>query len=364
MRFQTGIRKRIGVRAAQLALAVGLFLIPLLALPFAISEAHRGHWEQLGLSKSLVRQIVVASGVMPTIYAVAEGQGVFRSTDNGMTWTPVNSGLPADYMGRLGVQCIAVDPHNPQVLFVGLDTVGRNISSLSASLYRSTDGGMSWQGLGRDLGGEEVRAIGIAPPMATITTTWVYAAVGAGLYVSADSGNSWTRLDWRGGEVRIPITTILVAPGNVQVVYVGTAGGGVYKSVDGGLTWTAANKGIETAHVLALAMSPGTGDILYAGTTLGLFSSTDEGASWQRQGERLGEQAVYAVAVHPLDEKIVYIGLDGSGVLCSTDGGHTWAPAKRGLGHARVFALTIDPLLPSAIYAGTRDGVWCYVGTE
>lgn len=361
---QREIRKRISVRAAQFALAMGLFLTPLLTLPFAISDAREGHWGQLGLAKSLVREIVVAPGVMPTIYAVAEGRGVFRSTDNGMTWTAVNSGLPADYMGRLGVQCIAVDPHNPQVLFVGLDTVGRPVSNLSASLYRSTDGGMSWQGLGRDLGGEEVRAIGIAPPMATITTTWVYVAVGASLYVSPDSGGSWRRLDWRGGEVRIPITAVLVASGDVHEVYVGTAGGGVYKSVDGGATWTAANKGIETAHVLTLAMSPGAGGVLYAGTTQGLFSSTDEGTSWQRQGERLGEQAVCAIAIHPFQEGVVYIGLDGGGVLCSTDGGDSWAPAKRGLGHARVFALTIDPLLPSVIYAGTRDGVWCYAGTE
>jgi photosystem II stability/assembly factor-like uncharacterized protein len=183
-----------------------------------------------------------------------DGLGVYRSDDGGETWEPAND----DTIGELGFGCIAVDPTDAQTVYAG--------TYFDRGLFKTTDGGSTWvpidEGLPRPYRYFDAMAIDPVNPQV------VYAAGRVGVFKSSDGGASWSQLtgglDPQGGA-----TAIVVDPTNTQVVYVGTSRLGLFYSKDGGARFQPLRQGIEEGGNLAIAdlSLSADGTVLYAAVT-------------------------------------------------------------------------------------------------
>ena len=128
----------------------------------------------------------------------------------------------------------------------------------------------------------------------------------------------WTTHGPDGASVR----AVAVDPANPATVYAGTASGGVFKSTNGGASWSAANSGLASTGVAALAIDPSSTATLYAagGDEGGVFKSTDGGARWAAINSGLSATSTRALAIDPSTPTTLYVGTD-VGVFKSTDGG-------------------------------------------
>ncbi len=190
-------------------------------------------------------------------YACPRSAGVHRTTDNGVTWTPMNNGIP------FGATVYALTQRNLYLL-AGADTGG---------VYRTSDGGLNWK-------------------HTTLDSGWVYSIVnmnnspdlyagtfGGRVYYSKNNGDDWTRIDsgliaqTEGRPVRA-----LLSFGNY--IYAGVSGAGVFRTNDTGKVWQSINNGIGVTDIRALAAFK---DKLYAGSQYGgVYMSSDSGAVWKQ----------------------------------------------------------------------------------
>jgi photosystem II stability/assembly factor-like uncharacterized protein len=278
-------------------------------------------------------RVAAVSGVTgggSVFYFGAVDGGVWKTTDAGVTWTPIFDGQPIASIGAL-----AVAPSNPSVLYAG--TGESDIRSALSS--------------------------------------------GDGVYKSTDSGQTWKNIGLRDSR---QISRIVIDPKNPDIVYVGALGHayapnaerGVFKSTDGGTTWTHVLDKGPNIGVSDLAIAIASPNILFAGTWNAhrppwstyppingpggaIYRSTDSGATWtQVTGTGLpeGDWGRVGVAVSP-DGNRVYALLDAgkkSGLYRSNDGGNTWTLAN---GDSRItsrawyfMGITIDPNNPDVIY--------------
>lgn len=280
----------------------------------------------------------VAAGIEEGAYygTFTDGDGVFKSTDGGASWTAVNAGLSV-----LDVLTMAIDPRTPSTLYVG---------TRGGGVFKSIDGGENWGA--RPGTHPVVRSLAIDP----VNPSIIYAGASwGGLFKSFDGGASWTRLELAPPAIALAIDTVMPS-----TLYAGVDArtGGVSKSIDGGMTWTPMNIGLASPNpafqswpVFALLIDPANPLTLYAGTYVGVFKSIDGGAIWTRV---LSGAGVTALAVAPTTNGLlptVYAGTFGGGVFRSTDGGVSW---NMGLANETVPSLAVDPTAPSVVYAGTR----------
>jgi photosystem II stability/assembly factor-like uncharacterized protein len=215
----------------------------------------------------------------PDIIYIATSTGVFKSPDGGKSWVALNT--EGDDLSKMVDfhQSLLVLPTSPPTLFLGM----------IRGIYTRQEGDGGWLSVGEPFTGKRVTALAHDP-----RTGRLYAAVfrrGAtvetlregGLFVSEDTGKSWSRLgkgleeDW--------IREILIDPADSQLLYLATEGRGVLKSTDGGRSWKESNVGLtdSTSRALhVLVMDPHDRKVLYAGSYAHwIFRSRDAGATWQ-----------------------------------------------------------------------------------
>lgn len=136
---------------------------------------------------------------------------------------------------------------------------------------------------------------------------------------------------------------------------------GIFRSEDGGQTWNAANKGLPTLQISALAFAS-NGTAFAGGLTGGIAISTNRGSTWYTTGSAGLEQAVTSIAPSPryAEDATVLVGTDGGGVMRSADRGHHWTPANFRLGDLHVLALACAPAWGDheELFAATADGVY------
>jgi len=354
-----GTRRLLAPReTAQLILALCCFAFPMLLIPLALQEGETDRWVGVGLSGKGVKKVISCELVVPLQYALVAAEGVYRSTDHGLTWSAANRDLPSDAWGRITVQAIAVDAARPSVVYAGLGDTGRDEDAPGAGLYRSDDSGTVWRDSGRDLGGTQVQAIATSYELAGARSL-ICVATGEGIYSSVDEGRSWKRLNWRGRDVSI--SSIVIHPEDPDVIYVGTRGDGLYGTESGGSSWVAMNHGLHDLDVRDIAVSVVMPHLMYLATSGGVYMSRDAGTTWEELDGPVRDWCANTVVAHPMDGNVVFAGLRHRAVYYSLDAGVHWAPLKRGLGELTVWSLAVDSRDPAVLWAGTADGVYRYV---
>ena len=280
----------------------------------------------------------------PTLYAVIgadpfHGGGLFQSTDGAASWNAVNSGLP----NSLYIEAVAVDPQNPNTLYVGGNT----------GAFRSTDGAASWTRAGNL---SNAWNLAVDP----LDSGSVYAVNDVGILKGTDGGGSWNVVSPQGtasDPFQSLVGWVVVAPGEggPSTVYVGGNARGVFKSLDGGSTWTWAKSGLFATSIYSLAIDPQNPHTVYAGDRTGLYKSPDGAVSWSAT-PILPEVSVYALANDPHEQGTVYAGCCQNGLYKSIDGGASWVQLQVAAGFADlanpIFPLAVDTRNPGTVYAG------------
>jgi hypothetical protein len=273
-------------------------------------------WQQTnGLSGGAV-QCIATSG--NTLFAGMGGfGGISRSTDNGATWTAVNSGLTTT-----DVRAIAV---NGTSLFAGTYLGG---------VYLSTNNGASWRSVNSGLTNPIVVSL-------VVSGSNLLAGTSGGVFLSTNNGTSWSPSNT--GLTSKVVNCFIVSPG--ANLFAGSNGDGVYVSTDNGSSWT--GTGPANAVVLSLA---GSGTNLYAGTSAGVYRSTDNGKSWNADG--IADVQVLSLAVVGAN---LFAGTNGNGVYGSTNSGTSWITVNTGLTDRTVRSLAVNGTI---LFAGTNAAVF------
>jgi len=336
------------------------------------------HWHERnnGFIGGEVVDIVTAKD--GTLYAGTYSMGMFKSTDQGQSWTFSSYNLENPY-----IMLIATHPTEPKTVFV----------TTNGGVYISLDGGLTWEHVAKEFfkDSELLPGIahfhGIAFDPKDPNRIYVggggdqYSPNGVGISISEDGGKSWKQANV-GFEINVHVSKIVVDKNNPSIIYATTqgptnfaektgSGYGVFKSTDYGNSWKKINSGLETIETNTIALDPNNPNTIYLGTDDdGIYKSTDGGTSWIKL-TILGLPQKYGVGdivVDPRDSNSVYAatvdyfrlfadrGLLGDyGVYFSKDGGKTWKPFNEGLNHQGAFALEMD-VEQGILYVGTRGG--------
>ena len=324
---------------------------------------------------------VAAAGVPGdpnTFYFGAVGGGIWKTTNAGVTWTPIFDHEPVASIGA-----IALAPSDPKLIYAG--TGESDIRSDLASgdgLYRSSDGGESWQNVGlRDT--RQISRIVIDPQNAN--TVYVGALGHAygpnndrGIYKSTDGGEHWTKVLDQGPEAGIADLAIATDRPNTLFAAtwhthrppwstyapIDTAGAGIFRSQDGGNSWMRlTGSGLPDGDWgrTAVAVSP-DGKRIYAliddGKKSGLYRSDDGGDSWtlKNSDARITSRAWYFgnITIDPQNADVFYV--PNVALYRSEDGGQTISIVRGAPGGDDYHQLWLDPKDPSRMILATDQG--------
>jgi photosystem II stability/assembly factor-like uncharacterized protein len=288
----------------------------------------------------------------PNILYVATNDAVYKSRDGGESWEKFPS------FSARRVTTVAIDPQLPATVYAG---------TMGDAVYKSPDGGQHW--LPHNVGLKEhvsfVNQFVFHPSL----SEKIYAATTVGAFFTKDAGREWEERMNGMKEVHI-VTSIAINPKDPTVLYGGTTGG-IYRSEDGAMTWKKINNGLIPETELMASMALGVNaieidrlnpDVVYAGTTKGIFRTTNKGELWQRIGMSVANSFVSSIVIHPADPSTLYIG-GPAGVWKSIDSGQSWQAMNKGLSTLNIRALAMDPNKFGTLYAGT-NGSGLYRSTD
>ncbi|HYL11167.1 MAG TPA: hypothetical protein VEU31_10550 [Candidatus Acidoferrales bacterium] len=311
-------------------------------------------------------------------YFGAVGGGVWKTNDAGRTWTPIFDSQPIASIGA-----IAVAPSNPDVIYVGSGEADmRSDITYGNGVYKSTDGGKTWTAIGlRD--SRQIGRIIVDPRNPDVVFV---AALGhaygpnseRGVFRSVDGGKTWQRVlfhDENTGAIDLAFDpqnsqTILAAlwqtrrpPWNVYPPSNGP-GSGLYRSTDGGAHWEHLDgHGLPSEGLgrMGIAFAPSNPHRIYLimdAKEGGLYRSDDAGATWRRTDSeaRIWGRGWYFcnVAVDPKDPDTVYV--SNTSVYRSRDAGQTFTAIKGAPGGDDYHLLWIDPEEPQRMILGSDQG--------
>lgn len=337
-------------------------------------------WRSIGPPRASRTKAVDGVPSQPhTFYMGVVNGGVWKTTDAGRTWTPIFDDQPTGSIGA-----IAVAPSNPNVIYVGSgEGMQRPDLSVGNGIYKSTDAGRTWTHLGlRD--GQQIPHIVVDPS----NPDRLFVAVlghpyGAneerGLFRSTDGGRTFERVLYKDADTgavdvtldpRDPNTVYAVLWQSRQGPWENAAwtgpGSGLFKSTDGGNTWRQLTRGLPTFQEglgrIGVTVAPSDPRRLYAtvdaGRLAGIYRSDDAGESWARTNE---DRRVVArpndaaeVRVHPANPDIVFVPTIVA--WKSVDGGRTftaWRGAPGGDDYQRIW---INPRMPDVMIMTADQG--------
>jgi photosystem II stability/assembly factor-like uncharacterized protein len=319
-------------------------------------------WRDIGPTRAGRARALAGVPSRPnTFYVGFDNGGIWRSTDYGANWVPI---FDDQSTGSIGA--IAVSPSNPDVIYAGTGAgIIRPDLAIGNGMYKSTDGGRTWQHLGlRD--SQMIAAIAVDPGNAD---RLFVAVLGhpygpnpeRGVFRSTDGGRTFEKVLFK--DDYTSANEVLLDPRSPNVLYAtlwsqqqsfmegqgfGNTGMGIFKSTDGGGTWTQLGEGLPPAVLQAnIAISSSDPNVLYAAVApvqgpIGFYKSADAGAHWfeairapgapagltedMRPLARIGGGDLPTVTVDPKDANVVYT---ASTVMWRTlDGGLTWSAVR------------------------------------
>jgi photosystem II stability/assembly factor-like uncharacterized protein len=308
--------------------------------------------------------------------AVASG-GVWKTTNGGITFEPV-----FDDQGAFSIGCVAMDPHNPHVVWVG---TGENNSQRSVAfgdgVYRTRDGGASWENLGlKD--SQHIGMIAIDPRDSDV----VYVAAQGplwnaggdrGLYKTVDGGASWERILHVSDDTGI--NEVHLDPRDPDVLYAsayqrrrhvwtlinGGPESALYKSADGGENWRKLTRGLPKVDLgrIGLDISPVDPDVIYAIVEAadgkgGFFRSVDRGERWEKRNDYMTTSPQYYNEIFCDPNVVGRVYVMDTILHVTEDGGKTFQRMPRRHRHVDDHALWINPADSDHLLIGCDGGVY------
>ena len=310
------------------------------------------------------------------IYVGVSAGNIWKTTNNGTTWSPV-----FDNYGAYAIGCLRIDPSNPFVIWAGTgENNHQRQLGYGDGIYKSEDGGASWKNMGL----KNSRQIGMIAIDPRNTDVVYVAAEGSiwgpggdrGLYKTTDGGKNWKKVL----EIseNTGVNNVVLDPRNPDVIYATSEqrrrhvftkiGGGpesaVYKSKDGGSTWDKIMNGLPSVHIggTGIAISPVNPDVLYIimeaqGESGGFYRSVNRGATWEKMSSHTERGQYYnEIYCDPKNVDKVYSVETISRV--TLDGGKTWTPIGNNQRHVDDHAMWIDPDNTKHFYIGGDGGVY------
>jgi photosystem II stability/assembly factor-like uncharacterized protein len=375
-----------------LILLAGSFAVSLLGISqaqqYPESMYQEMRWRMIGPFRGGRTRAVAGVPSQPNLFYIgAVNGGVWKSDDYGRTWTPIFDQEPSQSIGA-----IAVAPSDRNIIYVASgEGLHRPDLSVGNGIYKSTDAGKTWTHLGlRD--GQQIPALVVDPR----DPNKVYAAVlghpygpnqERGIFRSTDGGNTWQKILYKdentgGSDIEIDLSNpdVLYAslwearegPWEDNNQFQGT-GGGLFKSTDAGNTWHPLTNGLpKNITQINVAIAPSQPSRLYtsvattehgeygSGAGLGVYRSDDSGETWHvaatdpRPAMRIGGGDLPVIRVDPKNPDVVYS--VSIVTLRSTDGGKTWMSIRGAPGGDDYQNLWINPNDPNIILVVSDQG--------
>jgi photosystem II stability/assembly factor-like uncharacterized protein/uncharacterized membrane protein YgcG len=333
------------------------------------------------IGPALVSGRIVTIAVDPTnkrhYFIGAASGGVWRTTNGGITFTPV-----FDNEDSYSIGFVTLDPKNPAVVWVG---TGENNSQRSVSwgdgVYKSDDDGRTWHNMGLKKS-EHIARILIDPRNSDV----IYVASQGplwgpggdrGLFKSTDGGKTWKNIlsisEWTG------VTDVIMEPGNPDVMYAasyqrerrvwtlidGGPESAIYKSTDAGATWNKLRGGLPGGDLgrIGLGISPAKPNLVYAEIEAanragGVFASEDRGETWEKRDDFDSSSPQYysTIFVDPKDAERIYV-MD-TNIMTSDDGGRTTRSLGTRSKHVDNHVVWIDPDETDHLMIGCDGGLY------
>jgi photosystem II stability/assembly factor-like uncharacterized protein len=357
-----------------------LLASPLLAQKLDSTLFQHLRWRMIGPHRG--GRTVAAVGIpdQPNVFYVGVNNGgVWRTSDYGRTWKPIFDDQPTGSIGTL-----AVAPSNPNIIYVGSgEGLQRPDLSVGDGMFKSTDAGATWRHLGLS-DAQQIGAIIVDP----VDPNRVFVAVlghpyGAneqrGVFRSTDGGESWQKVLYK--DENTGAIALSFDPTNSNIIFAdlwasrqgpwenGSWQGktsGLFKSTDGGTTWRQLTNGLPSGEQglgrIGIAIAPNDPSRMYAlvsaSQVSGVYRSDDAGEHWTRtntedrvsgRGDDFAE-----VKVHPNNKDILFV-LNTS-TYRSTDGGSTFVAIKGAPGGDDYHGIWINPLHPDIMLLTSDQG--------
>ncbi len=322
------------------------------------------------------------------VWAGTNGQGsafgVFKSTDDGASWTLKTNGISLDGGIGLVFRGFTIQEGNSNIVYaqaeVSTDVSGWAVPRVKGRVYKTIDGGESWQLIWE--GNNLARYLIIEPnnPNVLYVSTGIFDREaydsdyensiqgGVGILKSFDGGQNWDTIN--NGLTDLYVGALRMHPTNPQILFAATGcnhdqgtpnRGGLFRTIDGGTTWT---KVISNDIMTTVNFSPSNPNIVYAGSAGAFYRSSDGGLTWTQftnSRNMWGPEGIRAgfpidVTIDPDDPNVLYVNNYGGGVFRSSDGAETWSEWSKGYTGADVRNLHVPAGDSSIVYVIGRSG--------
>ena len=320
----------------------------------------------IAVAPSNASVIYVGSGESDMRSDIAQGNGMYRSSDGGKTWSSI--GLADSQQ----IARIRIHPSNPDLVYVA--ALGHPYGpNAERGLFRSRDGGKTWQRILSRNNDNDTGAIDVAfepgNPNVLYAALWqtrrtpwsVYPpsnGPGSGLFKSVDGGDTWTEIRGHGFPDKPGRIGLAVAPSNPQRVYavVDASDGGMYRSDDGGANWTRASSDARVWsrgwYFGEIAVEPDNADVVYS-CNVNLFRSDDGGKTFAPIKGAPGGDDYHALWIDPRHPQRRILGVD-QGTVVSVNGGKTWS-SWYNQPTAQLYHVSTDTSFPYKVYGAQQD---------